>query len=596
MSKRPQYFVDFDGQMFLDAVQKAVADAAQDVSKTSIVNSLTHGTRADLWGITDSFRRLSIQALRNPEKILESQWELLLDNLSVWKSIGQTDAAEAPSEVIPKSGADRRFRDPEWETNPIYAFMRTAYFSAASNFMKLAANSSELDPKDAHKVMFYTRLFVEAICPANFAFSNPEVVRATMEQGGANLVQGLTNFLRDIDPETGHLHPKMVEDAAFTLGVSVASSAGSVVFQNALMQLIQYSPSTAKVYRRPLLIVPPWINKFYVLDLQERNSFIRWAVSQGHTVFVISWVNPAADLRETDFADYMKLGPLAALTAIEDATGEKTVNAIGYCLGGTLLGATLAYLASRDEEPIHSATFFTTLLDFSDPGDLGVFVDDPQVQSLEEKMETRGFLDGKEMATTFNLLRASDLIWSFVINNYLLGKTPAPFDLLYWNADSTRLPAKMHSTYLRKMYLENALREPGGLVLDGEPIDLRKIEVPVCFVSAQEDHIAPWKGTFLGAQLTSGPVEFILGRAGHIAGIINPPGPKAYGHFLGDDPTTTDADSWFAGAVFHPESWWLAWDKWVAPKGGEQVDARKPGDRGLPRIEAAPGTYVRVRS
>ena len=546
----------------------------------------------DPLGIATSFQHFLLQLAQNPLPLWQAQWRAWEEGMAAWQRALEKAAGHGEAT---KPSTDRRFKDAEWETNPLYNFIRETWSIFATSLTQLATDTSGLDEKDAQKIAFYTRQYVDAISPSNFALTNPEVMRATIESGGKNLVEGLKHFLEDFDPATGTLRTKMVDDSNFELGRNVAVTPGSVVFQNDLMQLLQFAPSTTKARRRPLLMIPPWINKYYVLDLQPKNSFIKWAVDQGHTVFVISWVNPDERLREKDFEDYLLEGPVAALDAIEQATGERAVNVIGYCLGGTLLGATLAWLKARRDSRVKSATFFTAMLDFTEPGDLGVFIDEQQISNLEQDMATRGYLDGKEMATTFNLLRANDLIWSFVINNYLLGKEPAPFDLLYWNSDSTRMPARMHSTYLRKMYMQNLLREPGGLTLAGTPIDLHTIDIPVCFVSAVEDHIAPWKSTFMGAQLPSGPVTFLLGKAGHIAGIVNPPGPRAYGHYSGPDPRGLDADTWLAQASARDGSWWLTWDEWVSEFSGGEVVARKPGEGALPRLEAAPGSYVRNR-
>ncbi|MEX2352906.1 MAG: alpha/beta fold hydrolase, partial [Gammaproteobacteria bacterium] len=376
---------------------------------------------------------------------------------------------------------------------------------------------------------------------------------------------------------------------------NVAVSPGKVIFQNELMQLIQYAPTTTEVYKRPVLIIPPWINKFYILDLQPKNSLIKWLTEQGHTVFVISWINPDESLSDKDFQDYVFDGPLTALDAIKKATGEAKVNAIGYCIGGTLLSATLAYMKAKQDKRIVSATFFVSLIDFSEPGDLGVFIDDLQVQNLEEKMNARGFHDGKEMAMAFNLLRSNDLIWSFYVNNYLLGKDPMPFDLLYWNSDSTRMPAKMHSTYLRTMYLENRFKEPGGLTVGDVAIDVSQIDTPSYFISTEDDHIAPWKSTYLGARLFSGPVRFVLGKSGHIAGIVNHPDAKKYGYYTGPAPEL-DADDWYQQVESHDGSWWPDWNQWVLAYAGEKVPARQPGDGELKPIEDAPGSYVKVRT
>ncbi len=378
------------------------------------------------------------------------------------------------------------------------------------------------------------------------------------------------------------------------MGESVASTPGKVIFQNDLMQLIQYQPTTSEVCKIPLLVVPPWINKYYILDLRAKNSFIRFALDQGITVFVISWVNPDEKHANKTFDDYLLEGPRAALDAIEKATREHEINMIGYCLGGTLTASLLAWMAAKHEGRVKSVTFFTTLIDFSEPGELGVFVDEAAVNGLEKKMAERGYLEGSEMASTFNMLRANDLIWSFVVNNYLLGKEPFPFDLLYWNSDATRMPAKMHTFYLRNMYLRNKLREPGGITLAGEPIDLSKIDTPAYFISTIEDHIAPWKTTYLGAQLLKGPVRFALGGSGHIAGIVNPPAANKYWYWTNDKLPDT-ADEWLASAEKHPGSWWSDWAKWIAGFGGEQIPARQPGEGKLAVIEDAPGSYAKFR-
>ena len=361
------------------------------------------------------------------------------------------------------------------------------------------------------------------MAPSNFLATNPEVLQTTLETGGENLLRGLTNLLDDLELGRGQLVVTMADLKAFRLGENVATTPGKVIFQNELMQLIQYAPSTADVKRRPLLIVPPWINKFYVLDLRPESSFIKWAVDQGHTVFVISWVNPDERLAHKGFEDYMLEGPLAALEVIEIAAGEREVNAIGYCLGGTLLASTLGYLTARNDDRIQSATYFVTLVDFTEVGDMAVFIDEEQLAVLEKRMRSRGYLEAHEMSLAFNMLRANDLIWSFVVSNYLLGKQPIPFDLLYWNADSTRMPAAMHSFYLRKMYHENRLAIPGGISLAGVAIDLTRIKTPTFLLSTREDHIAPWQSTYAATQLFKGPTKFVLADSGHIAGVISPP-------------------------------------------------------------------------
>jgi len=387
------------------------------------------------------------------------------------------------------------------------------------------------------------------------------------------------------------------------LGVNIATTPGKVVFQNDLMQLIQYEPSTTKVFKRPLLIIPPWINKYYILDLREKNSLIKWCVEQGMTVFIISWVNPDKKLAGKDFVDYMQDGPLAALGAIEKTTGENEINALGYCLGGTLLAATLGHLAAKKDKRIVSAAFMASLIDFTGVGELDVFIDEAQVEALETRMNERGYLDGSEMANSFNMLRSNDLIWSFVINNYLMGRDPFPFDLLHWNCDSTRMPAKMHSFYLRNMYLRNALREPGGIALAGTAIDLAKVTIPTYFVSALEDHIAPWKTTYAGPQILGGKSRFVLSGSGHIAGMVNPPSANKYGYWT-NDKLPDSAQGWLDGAQQHNGSWWNDWLSWLKPNLGGMVAAREVGKapakgvRGgrVKVLEAAPGSYARLRA
>src|ERR1700761_651155 len=422
----------------------------------------------------------------------------------LWSTTPQRFLGGKSEPVAEPAPGDRRFKDAAWQESTLFDYIKQSYLLSARWLQSTVREVDGLDDKTARKIDFYTRQFVDAMAPSNFVLTNPEVLRATIESGGENLVNGLKHVLEDLDRGKGKWMIRMTDLDAFKVGGNIAVTPGKVVYQNDLMQLIQYVPTTAKVHQRPLLIIPPWINKYYILDLRPDNSFVKWAVSQGHTVFVISWVNPDEQLAQKTFEDYMKDGYLAALDAIEAATGEREVNAIGYCLGGTLLACTLAYMAAKGDNRIKTATFFVTMMDFQEAGELGVFIDEEQLQALEDKMNKRGYLEGSEMATTFNMLRANDLIWSFVVNNYLLGNDPFPFDLLYWNADSTRMPARMHSFYLRKMYQENLLRLPGGIELDGIPIDLTKIKTPAYFLSTREDHIAPWKSTYRGTQLLGG--------------------------------------------------------------------------------------------
>ena len=449
--------------------------------------------------------------------------------------------------------------------------------------------------KSAEKVNFYTRQFVNALSPTNFAATNPKVLKETMGSKGEHLTHGLENFLCDMEKGESELKISMTDTEAFTPGENIATSTEKVVFQTELMQLLQYDPTTKTVFKTPLLIVPPWINKFYILDLQPKNSFIKWAADQGHTVFVISWLNPDASMAHKRFDDYMLEGPLAAIDAIGQATGEKKINIVDYCIGGTLTASTLAYMAVKNDKRLQSATFFTTMVDFTDPGELGVFIDEVQLEKLDAHLDKVGYLDSAQMSQVFNMMRNNDLIWSFVVNNYLMGREPMAFDLPYWNTDSTRMPAMMHKSYLRNMYLENKLVEPGGMKMNGIPLDLSKIKTPVYLASTKDDHIAPWKSTYSATQIYAGPVKFVLSASGHIAGIVNPPVANKYCYWT-NDKNPEKPDEWFDGSQVHDGSWWGDWPNWVTKHAGPQVKKRIPGDRKLKSIEDAPGSYVLVRS
>jgi polyhydroxyalkanoate synthase subunit PhaC len=546
----------------------------------------------DSSALGSAFFDLMTKMMTDPAAVASAQIDLFNESMKLWQKTAErvfmlrSDEADGPK--------DKRFKHPEWTENAVFSFVRESYLIAAKTIMTAVREVKGLDESTAHKVDFYTRQFVDAVSPSNFVTTNPEVLKATLETGGQNLLSGLQNLLSDLERGNGRLSITMTDMQAFRLGENIATTPGKVVFQNELMQLIQYTPTTKDVRKRPLLIVPPWINKFYVLDLQPKNSFIKWAVDQGHTVFVISWVNPDEKLAQKSFEDYMLEGPLTALDAIEKATGERSVNAVGYCLGGTLLASTLAYMAARKDARIASATYFVTLVDFTRVGDMAVFIDDEQLALLEKRMQERGYLEAQDMATSFNMLRANDLIWSFVVNNYLLGKEQLPFDLLFWNSDSTRMPAAMHSFYLRNMYHQNLLSQPGGVTLAGAPIDLRKVKTPTFILSTREDHIAPWKSTYAATRLYSGPVKFVLSASGHMAGVISAPGSK-YGHWTNDELPATP-DEWFAGAKAHPSSWWPLWDEWVTKFDEGRVPARTPGDGKLKVLEDAPGAYVKIRS
>src|SRR4051812_8668272 len=546
--------------------------------------------------VTSTLQELFSKALAHPETILKEQMALWTDLASLWQNTAARMLFNKPAApVIEPAPSDKRFKNEAWVENPYFDFVKQYYLLMSRYLESSVRNVPDVDPHTRHKAQFYIRQFVSALAPTNFATTNPVVLDATMEKRGENLINGLRNMIDDLRRGGGRLSLKMADPAAFKFGENIASSPGKVVFQNALMQLIQYSPATASVQRRPLLIVPPWINKFYILDLKPKNSLIKWCVDQGQTVFVISWVNPGAELAAKSFSDYLLEGPLAAIDAIERATGEKEVNILGYCIGGTLVASTLAYMAASGDKRIASATLFTTLLDYTDAGDISVFIDAEQLALADKHMVQLGYLEGNHMSEAFNLMRENDLIWFFFINNYLLGRAPAAFDILYWNSDSTRMPATMQSYYLHNMYERNVLRNPGGVTLAGVPIDLSKIDVPIYFLSTREDHIAPWRSTYAGTRLVSGPVRFVLGASGHVAGVINPASANKYGYWTGDN-LPADPEAWLNAASYHEGSWWTDWAEWVGRHGGGHVPARQPGTAGLAAIEDAPGSYVKVRA
>ena len=550
----------------------------------------------DPLNIGSAFMEMLARLMADPAKLAEAQVEYWQQYMTLWNNAAQRYLGNESTPLVAPDPGDRRFRDAAWNDGKVFDFIKQSYLLTAGWLQKTVHNIDGMDPKTAQKVRFYTRQLVDAMAPSNFVMTNPEVLRATLESNGENLAKGLENMLEDLERGKGKLAIKMTDMDAFEVGRNIATSPGKVVFQNDLIQLIQYDPRTEKVYKTPLLIVPPWINKFYILDLRPENSFIKWATEQGYTVFVVSWVNPDERHVDKTFESYMFEGIIGALDAVQQATGERQVSAIGYCIGGTLMAATLAWMAAKGDDRLKAVTFFTAQVDFTEAGDLQVFIDEEQLRNLEEVMHKRGYLDGGEMSNTFNMLRDNDLIWSFVVNNYLLGKEPFPFDLLYWNSDATRMPAKMHSFYLRQMYQRNLLAKPGGLTLGGEKLDLRKIKTPIYIQAGKDDHIAPFRSVYKATQLYSGPVRFMLAGSGHVAGVVNHPNAKKYNHWTSEAKTyPASPDEWLAGATSHPGSWWPDWNKWLSAKSGPMVPARVPGDGKLKPIENAPGSYVKVR-
>lgn len=548
----------------------------------------------------ENFQQLGQQLAANPMVMFDEQMSLMQGQMQLWQNtvrelLGQKDV-EA---VIEPARDDRRFNDPEWSENLIYKFIKQSYLLQSRGVLNVVNGVEGLEDHTRQQVDFYTRQLVNAHSPSNSLFTNPEVIRRTLETRGQNLLKGMKQLSSDMKQSAEGLNVTMTDVSAFTLGENVATTPGQVVFQNKLIQLIQYQPTTEKQYKTPLLIVPPWINKYYILDLRESNSLVKWLTDQGHSVFIISWVNPGPEMRDYGWSEYMNQGTLAAMDAVKEQTGEADVNLLSYCIGGTLTASTVAYLAAtKQDKRVKSVTYMATLQDFSDPGEISVFINEASLRGMEKQLDTTGYLDGRVMAFSFNLLRENDLFWSFYINNYLKGERPAAFDLLYWNTDGTNMPAAMHKFYLRNMYQHNRLIQPGGIEVDGVKIDISQIKTPAYFISTIQDHIAKWKSTYTGAQVHSGPVKFVLSGSGHIAGVVNPPNKVKYGYWTNDLIAETP-DAWFAGADKHEGSWWPDWQEWITSNKyadpASQVAARDPNKGKLKVIEAAPGSYVKLK-
>ncbi|WP_084572871.1 PHA/PHB synthase family protein [Methylocapsa aurea] len=546
--------------------------------------------------VADAVRSLGRVAeywLNDPAKSLEAQSTLATNFLALWGHTLRRLSGGFEDPIVPYDPTDKRFAAPEWRESPFFDFLRQAHAIGSHWANDLVDRTDELDPHVRDKAKFYLRQISSALSPSNFFATNPEILKETWATNGDNLVRGASFLARDIEAGKGMLKISRVDSSKFEVGVNLATTPGKVIYRNDLIELIQYAPTTDAVYKRPLLIIPPWINKFYILDLSPEKSFVRWAVSQGLTVFIVSWVNPDARHRDKGFEDYMREGILAALEAIEQATGEKKVSAIGYCIGGTLLAMTLAYMAELGDDRIESASFFTTQTDFSQAGDLKIFVDEDHLRDLESKMAATGYLDASAMEASFNMLRPDDLIWSYVVNNYMKGKAPLAFDLLAWNSDSTRMPAANHLAYLRHCYLENRLAK-GKAVFGGKTLDLAKITLPVYHLATREDHIAPARSVFIGAKLFGGDVRYVLAGSGHIAGVVNPVSKPKYQYWLGESPSGAFED-WLMTAIEHKGSWWADWIEWITRQSPEKVPARQPGDGALAPICDAPGEYVRIR-
>ena len=530
--------------------------------------------------------------ISEPAKFAAAQGELLKNYADLWSRSFRRFLGEEVEPVAEPEPGDNRFKDPDWSNSQFFDFLKQSYLITSRWAEDVTRNTEGVDEKTRQKALFYLNQMLSAFSPSNFALTNPEVIRATLATNAENLVQGMAHFVQDLEQSKDLLRVSQTDLSAFEVGRNLAVTPGKIVFQNDLIQLIQYAPATEEVYERPLLIVPPWINKYYIRDLVPEKSFVKWAVEQGFTVFLISWVNPTAQLGEKTFEDYMCEGILTALGAVNPQTGSHEVNAVGYCVGGTLLAATLAYMAAKGDNRVSSATFLAAQVDFSAAGDLLVFIDDAQLKALEEMMAEQGYLDGSRMAAVFNMLRPRDLIWPYVVNNYLLGKKPFPFDLLFWNADSTRLPAANHAFYLREFYHLNRLAK-GEMKLGGIALDLGKVNIPIYELFTREDHIAPALSVFRGSELFGGPVRHVMAGSGHIAGVVNPPAKKKYQYWSG--PPADTFEEWKAKAMETKGSWWPDWAAWLAAYSGAKVPARDPSSGPLKAIEDAPGSYVTNR-
>src|SRR5215213_1347681 len=581
-----------------------MARLVEETSKAAVVFLQPHATNSthltlhdDLAPALRTLAQLQRAWLRQPYKVFEAQVALWISWSDLWHSsvcrfIGLQNGHSG--HAASSAPQDPRFQHPAWSEHPYFDFLKQSYLLTSRWADTLVNEVEDLDPHMRNKARFYMTQIVNAIAPTNWVFTNPELLHETFASDGENLVRGMQLLAEDIERGSGRLKIRQTDATKFEVGKNLAITPGKVVYQNAVMQLIQYEPATERVLKRPLLIVPPWINKFYILDLSPERSFVKWAVDQGQTVFMISWVNPDRDLANKSFEDYMREGILEALGAVEQATGERAIHALGYCVGGTLLAATLAYMAATRDRRVKSVTFLTTQVDFSHAGDLTIFMDEEQVSRIERDMARHGYLEGHKMSAAFNLLRSNDLIWPYVVDVYLKGKTPLPFDLLYWNSDSTRMPAANHSFYLRRCYISNDLSQ-GRIEIGGATLDLSKVTIPAYHLAAREDHIAPARSVFLGAQVLGGPVRVVVSGSGHIAGVVNPPVRNRYRYWTGGPPTG-ELETWLEDAEEHPGSWWPDWQAWSEAQDRKRVSARQIGGGKITPIEDAPGSYVRVKS
>jgi polyhydroxyalkanoate synthase len=598
LTSEPQTEKKFDPEAFAMNLARAMENSGQALA--AYLKPREDGEPKDkppneLGEVIKTLSAVAEYWLSDKARTTELQIKMGKAYLDLWGSSMRRLVGEQAPPAIEPAPRDKRFNDPEWKSNQFFDFVKQVYLLSTQWAQDLVHNAEGLDPHTRKKAEFYVQQITNALAPSNFVLTNPEILRETLASNGDNLVRGMKMLAEDIEAGRGSLRIRQSDPTNLAVGVNMATTPGKVIFQNELMQLIQYQPATENVLRTPLLIVPPWINKFYILDLKPEKSFIKWCVDQGITVFVISWVNPDKSLGAKTFDDYMKEGPLAAMDVIEQATGELKVHTMGYCVGGTLLASTLAWLAEKRRVRATSATFLAAQVDFSHAGDLLVFVDEGQISALERDMEATGVLEGSKMAMAFNMLRSNDLIWSYVVSNYLKGQSPSAFDLLHWNSDATRMPAANHSYYLRNCYLENRL-STGSMVLDNTLLDLTKVKVPIYNLATREDHIAPADSVLYGSQFFGGPVKYVLSGSGHIAGVVNPPASGKYQFWTNDNIKDITLADWLKGAQEHKGSWWPDWREWLESIDAETVPARAVGTDAMPAIEDAPGSYVRVRA
>ena len=588
----------FDAEAFAMNVARAMESGGKALAaylKPRESGEVQDRPPAELTEMVKTFTAVAEYWLSDNGRSAELQTRLAKDYLDLWGSAARRMAGQDAPPAITASPRDKRFADPEWNSNQFFDFVKQLYLLTTKRAQELVLDAEGLDPQTRRKAEFYVQQVTNALSPSNFVLTNPEVLRETVASSGDNLARGLQMLAEDIAAGKGMLKIRQSNPDNLVVGVNMATTPGKVIYQNEIMQLIQYEPTTEKVLRTPLLIVPPWINKFYILDLKPEKSYIKWCVDQGITVFVISWVNPDKRLGNKSWEDYMKEGLLAAMDVIERATGEMKVHTAGYCVGGTMLATTLAWLAEKRRQRVKSATFFAAQVDFTHAGDLLVFVDEHQISALEHDMKSSGVLEGSKMAMAFNMLRSNDLVWSYVVSNYLKGQQPSAFDLLHWNSDATRMTAANHSYYLRNCYLENRL-SAGTMVLDNTLLDLSRVKVPVYNLATREDHIAPAESVLYGSQFFGGPVKYVLSGSGHIAGVVNPPAANKYQYWTNDNIKDVTVAEWMKGAVEHKGSWWPDWREWLGQIDPEEVPARTVGSDALPPIENAPGSYVRVRA